>query len=273
MERGSRQHQFDEKAATARQRLRVPYYALLRRCFLPLSTRQAAILLYHSVGDDFNPLRVRFRDFERQMAYLAERFEVIGLRELLAWINGERAAPHKPLAVLTFDDGYLDNHELVKPLLLRLGLPATFYVTTSLLAGTSPPAWGPPLPMMNWEQVRALASDGFTVAAHTLTHPDLTRVSDAALDRELRDAKACLEAELRCPITDFAYPSGYFNDTVREHVRSAGYTTAVTTIPGTVRVGQDPLTLRRIGIGHFVGFDQFRAMLTRAISVPFLMRL
>ena len=54
------------------------------------------------------------------------------------WRGGRAAArgraPARALAI-TFDDGYADNATVAAPILLRLGLPATFFVATGFLDG------------------------------------------------------------------------------------------------------------------------------------------
>jgi peptidoglycan/xylan/chitin deacetylase (PgdA/CDA1 family) len=56
---------------------------------------------------------------------------VIDHDQMLAFAGGAKL-PRNPVHI-TFDDGYLDNHDVVLPLLQRHGLKATFFITTSYL--------------------------------------------------------------------------------------------------------------------------------------------
>ncbi len=76
--------------------------------------------------------------FERQLAFLAARFTVLPLRE--AWERFVRGGTER-LAVLTFDDGYGDNHEFAAPALARHGLRATFFVTSGTVLSGDPLWW------------------------------------------------------------------------------------------------------------------------------------
>lgn len=90
--------------------------------------------------------------------------------------------------------------------------------------------------MMRSEQVRALADQGMTIGAHTVSHPILTRIDDDQARRELADGKAGLEALLGRAVTLFAYPNGKpGQDYAPRHARLAkelGFRAAVTTAPG-----------------------------------------
>jgi peptidoglycan/xylan/chitin deacetylase (PgdA/CDA1 family) len=76
-------------------------------------------------------------DFQAQMATLAAHFEVIEADDL------ERAfaRPRGRAVAITFDDGYRDNFVHALPVLRRLGLPATFFVTAGLLDRPRLPWW------------------------------------------------------------------------------------------------------------------------------------
>ena len=54
------------------------------------------------------------------------------------------------------------------------------------------------------------------VASHGLTHPDLRKLDDAALDAELRDSRAAIEEVTGRPCRTFAYPFGLFDARAKE---------------------------------------------------------
>ena len=59
---------------------------------------------------------------------------------------------------------------------------------------------------------------GVTFAAHTLTHPDLTRLATDQIQAEICDSKAIIEDALGIAVTSFAYPYGRYNRQIREIV-------------------------------------------------------
>lgn len=106
--------------------LRLP--RLLRR------RRPAAVVLrYHSVscGADYcHPSNaVSARLFDRQMTYLAHRYQVVPLDRVVDFMVAGRPLPPRAVAI-TFDDGYRDNYEAAFPILRRHGLTATIFVAT-----------------------------------------------------------------------------------------------------------------------------------------------
>ncbi len=96
------------------------------------------ILMYHSVARDADARWIAPRNrmapaqFERQMCFLARHRRVIAIDELLNLIDNRR--PLLPgTIVLTFDDGYKDNLEVVAPILQRYRLPAVLYLATAYI--------------------------------------------------------------------------------------------------------------------------------------------
>ena len=105
--------------------------------------------------------------------------------------------------------------------------------------------------MLSWEMVREMGSKGVSIGSHTMSHPILSRESRERVRLELRDSKARLEAELQGPVEAFAYPNGRsedFNGMVVEEAKEAGYSSAVTTMPGINTAGTDRFMLRRIEV-------------------------
>ena len=71
--------------------------------------------------------------FDAHLRFVTRHFRVLSLEELLArWDSGDWD-PSVRYAVLTFDDGWLDNYEHAFPLLRQYGVPATIFLPTDLI--------------------------------------------------------------------------------------------------------------------------------------------
>ncbi len=261
--------------------------AVKRRAYrlLPLATLERLVpraligFHYHVVSHQALP-HVRHlygfktpEQFEGDLRYLQRHYELLSYPDLLS-SNGR---PHagRQRAILTFDDGYRECFSVVRPILLRFGIPCTFFVTTGFLdnqrafhrnlvslcidatervtdreaESVSRDVWPDTdvavggrrglvrrlrgltranveidracerlgvdvahflreeRPYLTREQVRTLASDGFTIGAHTRTHPVFDKTDPPAL-LESEIAGSCREV---CAITGasqvpFAFP-------------------------------------------------------------------
>jgi peptidoglycan/xylan/chitin deacetylase (PgdA/CDA1 family) len=208
------------------------------------------VLCYHAVSDGWeHALSVTPRAFERQLRSLLRR----GYRPVAA--DGLRDGPRRGLHV-TFDDAYRSVLDAL-PTLRRLRLPATVFVATAFADGGGRPLDVPELAAeverhpehlatMTWDELRALAAEGVEIGSHTVSHPHLTRLADADLDRELRDSRARVEAELGRPCRLLAYPFGEHDERVQSAARSAGYEAAFALADGAGR--QNAYALPRIDL-------------------------
>jgi peptidoglycan/xylan/chitin deacetylase (PgdA/CDA1 family) len=75
--------------------------------------------------------------FRRQLAIVREQCEVLTLAEAAGVLKGERKTA-RPAAVITFDDGYQDNHDHALPILREMNLPATVFVSTGYIGSSQP---------------------------------------------------------------------------------------------------------------------------------------
>lgn len=86
-------------------------------------------LLYHRVFNaeiDLQLLCVSPENFEKQMLYLKNNYNLLKVSELLNLIK-EKKVPQNGI-VITFDDGYADNFYFALPVLEKLKIPTTFFV-------------------------------------------------------------------------------------------------------------------------------------------------
>ena len=92
--------------------------------------RNVQIFVYHRVNDDNDPFfpATPADLFGKQMDYLASHFNILSLRDAVERIR-DKDVPDSAL-VITFDDGYRDNYVNAFPILKRLSIPATIFLTT-----------------------------------------------------------------------------------------------------------------------------------------------
>lgn len=231
--------------------------------------RDAAFLCYHSVapsGPEF--LTISPEQFERQLAHLRAAGWTTGDGAALAEL-ARGARPTQPTAFLTFDDGYVDNHDVVLPLLREYGARALVFVLPRHVDEAAPLRWEGveescerfPAVMrsMGWTQVEALVEAGCSIGAHTLTHPRLDLIGDEQLGQELLDSRRRVAERLgRCD--SIAYPYGSWDARVHAAAKAAGYRWAFT-LPRTGQLAVDALSIPRIAIDHRDSERRFAAKL------------
>jgi peptidoglycan/xylan/chitin deacetylase (PgdA/CDA1 family) len=86
--------------------------------------------------------------------------------------------------------------------------------------------------MLGWDDVHALAGLGFSIGAHTVTHPILSRVSVERARSEITGSRDMIASACGRPPRAFAYPNGQLRDytpAVTRLVQAAGFSCAVTT--------------------------------------------
>jgi len=173
-----------------------------------------AILTYHSIDSSGSPISVSPAAFRQQVEWLASgRVRVVSLEELLRTPQGEDAV------ALTFDDGFVNFGTEVAPLLKEYSLPATVFIVAGQVGRTN--AWGgradpriPTLPLLGWERLALLGERGVRLGAHTMTHPQLTKLPSHALEDELAGAAELIREETGRRPDEFAYPYGDVNPAV-----------------------------------------------------------
>jgi peptidoglycan/xylan/chitin deacetylase (PgdA/CDA1 family) len=113
--------------------------AMLRRTG---AWRGLLVLTYHRIGDstgspfDRNVWTTTAEGFDAQVAFLARNTDIVSPED----VPSLKAKPGR-YALLTFDDGYRDNHDVALPILRRHGATATFFLSTGFLDDPRVPWW------------------------------------------------------------------------------------------------------------------------------------
>ncbi len=201
-------------------------------------TGPVPIILYHGLGppppgDSYPRLYVSYADFSAEMRWLHEHgYQAVTLDEVMkAWYH-DGTLPAKPI-VITFDNGYVPQATFAPAVLSRYGWPGVLNeITKDHLA--------------DW-RLRYLHSLGWEIDSHSVTHPDLTRLTPSELRYQLVASRRFLQRTLHIPVNSFCYPSSRYDAAVIAAVKAAGYTNAVTENPGFA-TRADPYLLDRFEI-------------------------
>lgn len=223
------------------------------------------ILNFHTLDDRSSNVSFSPKVFRRGMARLHEKgYRTINLLEAINFLHQGIPFPERSL-VITFDDGYQPVYDEAFPILQQYNMSATVFLTvgkrgTTMAAGLLPSLKG--RSMLSWHNIREMHQWGITFGAHTLTHPDLTRLPLDQTVSEICDSKSMIEDALSASVTCFAYPYGRHNDRIREIVRQH-FDCACSDKFGLVTARSDLHSLERIDACYFRTDQLFGVILTR----------
>jgi peptidoglycan/xylan/chitin deacetylase (PgdA/CDA1 family) len=209
------------------------------------------VLLYHRIINKdsqigHHKIYVKEKDFEKQMQYLADNgISTITFEDLQ---KDPGMDLHKKV-ILTFDDGYADNYELLFPVLKKHNFKAVIYLVTRIDHNAWRMREGEPrVNMMTAAQVKEMSEYGIEMGGHTQNHVDLLKCDAGLQMKEIKGSKEDVEALTGKEAISFAYPFGGIDESIKKITREAGYTYAVSTNTGPKEFLKDPFQIRRIEV-------------------------
>lgn len=212
------------------------------------------VLVYHHIAPiqrnvPFRGLFVHPDRFASQMKWLKRLgFKGMSVRDGMPYLKGEKRGK---VAIITFDDGFLNVLDNAAPVLAEYGFTATNYFVANQIGGSN--VWDkavgiPETACMSLSQMREWADLGHEVGAHTLDHVNLNDMDDEEAFRQIIESKLRLEDMLGSEVLNFCYPYGANRKQHRSMVRKAGFLSAVTTIPARTKTCDDIYGIPRIYI-------------------------
>ena len=106
------------------------------RLLTTLSKQKILLPFYHTVAEQPLPhiqhlySMKTVKEFLQDLEFLLKHFEPIDA-ETLYHFHVNQTVPKKPVFHLTFDDGLKEIYEIVAPILLQKGIPATFFINSA----------------------------------------------------------------------------------------------------------------------------------------------
>src|SRR5690349_12198359 len=144
----SRQSEGKPRSSIKRKLLALADTTGLVRAGRSLWAKSLTVINYHRIDDpyrkDFDSFKPNVSatpdDFDNQLDYLAKWFNVVSVRDVTQWLDRQRDLPPYA-ALITFDDGYLDNYTFAYPILRSHHLPALIFLTTEHIGTDTPFYW------------------------------------------------------------------------------------------------------------------------------------
>ena len=168
------------------------------------------VLMCHGI-DPFWCIPLTVEHFARLMKIAKGLgFESINYDDLERWQNDE-ACPTKHPIIIDFDHPVKSIRYEVNDILKDVGFNGNLFINTGFIddinASFLPPG---KQTMMNWDEVRDLLEDGWHIGAHTVNHPNLSKLSledpdGEKLRNELDECNKTIEKQLGITPKDFAF--------------------------------------------------------------------
>jgi peptidoglycan/xylan/chitin deacetylase (PgdA/CDA1 family) len=204
--------------------------------------------------------------FEAHLEWLLkEGYHFITLDQLEEHLKQGTALPEKPVHV-TFDDGCASVHGHALPILKRLGIPATVFVTID------ENAWifheGEYFERrLTVDEMRACSAGGISIGSHAVTHRGLNEMPRDQVLGELVESRQTLEDWCGVAVRHFAVPLNFYNRATLELCKEAGYGTVCTSDNGTSNADTSPYKIKRFIIEGSLGVQSFARTLTPRVIV------
>ncbi len=247
---------------------------LLALLSVPAAMRRSwalPVLTYHAVADEPSRIAVSPALFRLQVLHLRRAgYRAISFAEATRVLD-EPPHDRSRLVCITFDDAYRSVLENAVPVLRDAGFVATIFVPTAHVGDAN--RWDSPRPpggwpILSWEELVALARDGFEIGSHSRTHPHLPRLDDASLRTKSSRGRVG------------SWRTGWGSRCRRSATRSAtrtrarappslaaGYRSACTIQFGACQPAHDRMGLPRIGTARLQTLFQFKAALGGAFEL------
>ena len=228
------------------------------------------ILMYHRVSPRIAKLpaplyNIQPRSFAAQLEGLARRgFQFTSLQTALAAASRQECLPAKTV-VLTFDDGFASVYTHAWPVLKRMGIPATVFVSTAYLDSDEPfpfDAWGTAhkdqapsdsYRPLSTDECREMMDSGLVeIGAHTHTHQDFHGRPES-FRKDLLQSVQIVSERFGLDEVPFAFPygseySGFASADLRSAADSAGVQCGLTTTAELVNLFDSPFRWGRFNV-------------------------
>lgn len=170
-----------------------------------------ASIYYHDVvlgkGDSFN--KINLDKFRAQMKYLFEnKYKTLTFSDLdkLALVDNKSV-------LITFDDGYSSNFDLVYPIMKEYNLKFNIFIEVGAINVKSN--------YLSWDMIKEMNDSGLAgFGAHTFSHVDSRYINDDTYEQEIELPNKLISGHIGIGISDYCFPFGAYNHNIVSYLEN-----------------------------------------------------
>jgi peptidoglycan/xylan/chitin deacetylase (PgdA/CDA1 family) len=220
------------------------------------------VLMYHGVNDyawTMPSLFVTPAEMEEQLVYLLdEGWDPIWFEDL------EHVEEYDKPIILTFDDGYVCNYNILFPLLQKYNVKATFFIITNYLSRPEGSGYSNLEQYLTWDNLREMDASGLcSIQSHTEEHLDMGILGEASTHRELEGSKLMLVRQIGKEPFVVSYPEGKATELTYSVTRETYRFGVKMSGPTFVTGSDDPVILWRIFIPRGTSITTYEKLINQ----------
>lgn len=177
------------------------------------------IFVYHEIvkqktAEDF--MQTTDTVFKKQICGLLKLgYEFITYDDLIAYNNGEKKLKNK-VVLVTFDDGFISNYEILFPIIKELQVPITINVINSNVGTPN---------YMSWSQLKQMYDSGLVkIHSHGKLHIESFKIKKGKFVKDILMAHHNIEKHLGKKIAKvFTYPYGIYEEKKLRALEKEGF--------------------------------------------------
>jgi peptidoglycan/xylan/chitin deacetylase (PgdA/CDA1 family) len=157
--------------------------------------------------------------------------------------------------LITFDDGYVSDYNIVFPRLKERNIQATFFINPKTVGKKG---------YVNWDMTQEMSRHGMCIGSHSDSHPNMTKISIDKAKQEFIDSKKSINSKINKNVNFFAFPFGFYNVNLVKLAIKCGYQKCFVSDHGVV--APDRLIIPRNSINKTMSFDDIDEILKCSMS-------
>lgn len=152
--------------------------------------------------------------------------------------------------MVTFDDGYLSDYEIVYPLINKLKVKATFFINPCNIGKSG---------FLTWNMVQEMSNSGLLIGSHGYNHSNMLKLTKNDAKREFVMSRRIIEKKIGKPVNNFSFPYGKFNQDLVNLAFDCGYVRCFISKHGVINSYED--IIPRNSINSKIKKDKINSLL------------